>query len=182
MAEQLIQTHPGTSRSPAVLETEQRDKYLTFTLGRDTFAMEIGFIKEIIQYGTMTVVPLMPGFIRGVINLRGSVVPVIDLSVRIDRPPTEENRRTCVVILEIAREGGPMVLGVMVDNVSEVLEMAASDIEPTPAFGNSLRPDFISGVGKVGGQFVIILDVNKTLSIEEMAAMERSGPGVSGAA
>jgi purine-binding chemotaxis protein CheW len=113
----------------------------------------------------------MPDFIRGVINLRGAVVPVIDLSVRFNRPPTDAGKRTCVVILEIQHEGDLLVLGAMVDNVSEVLEIAGSDIEPAPAFGSSLRSEFISGVGKVGGKFVILLDVNHVLSIDEMAAL-----------
>ena len=170
MAEQLVKAGRRGNQVLAA-KTEQRDKYLTFTLGGETFAMDIRFIKEVIQYGTLTEVPLMPDFIRGVINLRGAVVPVIDLSVRFNRPPTDAGRRTCVVILEIQHEGDLLVLGAMVDNVSEVLEIAGSDIEPAPAFGSTLRSEFISGVGKVGGKFVILLDVNHVLSIDEMAAL-----------
>ena len=113
----------------------------------------------------------MPPFIRGIINLRDSVVPVIDLSVRFGRPPTEVARRTCVVILEVVQQEESAVLGVMVDNVSEVLELGEHDIEPAPAFGSNLRSEFISGVGKVGGKFVIVLNVHRILSTEEMAAL-----------
>jgi len=153
------------------LSTTQRNQYLTFTLGGETFAMEIRFIREVIQFGGLTLVPLMPEFTRGVINLRGAVVPVIDLSVRFRRPPTEPTRRTCIVILEVDQDGDLSTLGVMVDNVSEVLEISGEDIEPPPSFGSSLRADFIQGVGKVGGRFVIILDVNQVVSVEELAAL-----------
>ena len=133
--------------------------------------MEIRSIREVIQYGGLTEVPLMPAFIRGVINLRGSVVPVIDLSVRFGRALTEIARRTCIVILEVEHAGDMVTLGVIVDNVSEVLEIGPSEIEPAPAFGSNLRSEFLAGVGKVGGRFVILLDVNHVLSIDELAAV-----------
>lgn len=155
---------------------EKKKQYLAFTLGGESFAMEIASVKEVIQYGGLTEVPLMPDFIRGVLNLRGAVVPVIDLSVRFGRPPTEVARRTCVVIVEVPSEGGALDLGVVVDNVSEVLDLGAGDIEPAPAFGSTLRSEFLAGVGKVGGRFVILLDVNHVLSVEEMAALT-DGPG-----
>jgi len=150
---------------------EQRGQYLAFSLGGETFAMDIRSIKEVIQFSDLTEVPLMPGFIRGVINLRGAVVPVIDLSIRFDRPPTEVTRRTCTVILEVVQDDEISVLGVMVDNVSEVLDIGERDIEPAPSFGSDLRSEFIAGVGKVNGRFVILLDVNRVLSVEEMAAL-----------
>jgi purine-binding chemotaxis protein CheW len=113
----------------------------------------------------------MPTFIRGVINLRGAVVPVIDLSIRFGRTFTEVTRRTCIVILEVGSMDDTCVLGIMVDNVSEVLDIGERDIEPAPAFGSNLRSEFIAGVGKVNGKFVILLDVNRVLSVEEMAAL-----------
>jgi purine-binding chemotaxis protein CheW len=133
--------------------------------------MDIRSIREVIQFGGITEVPLMPPFIRGVINLRGSVVPVIDLCVRFRRPASQVAHRTCIVILELEQEGETAELGVMVDTVSEVLSIGASEIEPAPAFGSDLRADFIAGVAKVGEHFVIILDVNKVLSVEELAAL-----------
>jgi len=164
-------TRGGVERA----QVEKKDQFLAFVLGGENFAMDIRSIKEVIQYGTLTEVPLMPDFIRGVINLRGAVVPVIDLSVRFGRPATEVARRTCVVILEVERDGDIVELGVIVDHVSEVLEIGASEIEPAPSFGSTLRSDFLAGVGKVGGKFVILLDVNHVLSIDEMAALAAGG-------
>ena len=114
---------------------------------------------------------MMPGFIRGVINLRGSVVPVVDLSVRFGRNKTEISRRTCIVIIEVEGDGEKHDIGVMVDSVSEVLEIPRSEIEPPPAFGAKIRVDFIHGMGKVAGKFVIILDANKVLSVDELSML-----------
>ncbi len=152
-------------------QAEKKDQFLAFVLGGEMFAMDIRSIKEVIQYGNLTEVPLMPDFIRGVINLRGAVVPVVDLSVRFGRPITDVAKRTCIVILEVAAGEGLLELGIIVDHVSEVLEIGASEIEPAPTFGSTLRSDFLAGVGKVGGKFVIILDVDHVLSIEEMASL-----------
>jgi purine-binding chemotaxis protein CheW len=158
--------------------TEEQQQYLTFLLGGEMFAIGILNIKEIIEYGSLTEVPMMPGFIRGVINLRGSVVPVIDLSARFGRKTTEVSRRTCIVIIEVdtgGEDGGKQDVGVMVDSVSEVLEIPRGDIEPPPSFGARIRVDFVSGMGKVAGKFVIILNVDKVLSVDEMAEISRIG-------
>jgi purine-binding chemotaxis protein CheW len=114
---------------------------------------------------------MMPGFIRGVINLRGAVVPVIDLAARFGRSETVITRRTCIVIVEVPNEDGKQDIGVVVDAVSAVLEIAPADIEPVPAFGAKIRSDFIAGMGKVAGRFVILLEVGKVLSIDEIAAL-----------
>lgn len=169
MAE-TMKLHQRQNKGLATVQAERRDQYLAFTLQGETFAMDIRSVHEVIQFSALTEVPLMPPFIRGVINLRGAVVPVIDLSVRFGRGPTEAARRTCVVILEVVQGEKKVVLGVLVDHVNEVLEIAASEIEAAPAFGSHLRSDFISGVGKVGGKFVILLDVEHVLSVEEMAS------------
>ena len=150
---------------------EVRIQYLAFSSGGETFAIAIQSVREVIQYGGLTEVPLMPTFIRGVINLRGSVVPVIDLGVRLGRANTEVGRRTCVVILEVPSGEDTYVIGVMVDSVNEVLEIAPGEIDPAPAFGHDIRAEFISGVGKVGGRFVILLDVSHVLALQEMAAL-----------
>jgi purine-binding chemotaxis protein CheW len=165
----LDKRHSQAMKAPEQLE--QRGQYLAFSLSGETFAMDIRSIKEVIQFTELTEVPLMPAFIRGVINLRGAVVPIIDLSVRFGRPPTEVSRRTCTVILEVVQDQEVSVLGILVDNVSEVLDIGERDIEPAPAFGSNLRSEFIAGVGKVNGRFVIILDVNRVLSVEEMATL-----------
>lgn len=149
----------------------EEQQFLTFTLGGEMFAIEILNIKEIIEYGNLTTVPMMPDFVRGVINLRGRVVPVIDLSVRFGRQATEITKRTCNVIIEVEAEGETIDIGIVVDAVSEVLEIPASEIEPAPSFGARIRADFISGMGKVKGQFVIILGLDKVLSVEEMAML-----------
>src|SRR5512142_2150609 len=159
----LMKLNKRLAQTPATVE--QRGQYLAFSLSGETFAMDIRSIKEVIQFAGLTEVPLMPAFIRGVINLRGSVVPVIDLSVRFGRAVTEIGRRTCIVILEVAQNDETAALGILVDNVSEVLEIGESDIEPAPAFGSSLRPDFIAGVGKVNNKFVILLNVDHVLSV-----------------
>ena len=146
-------------------------QFLTFTLGREVFAMDIRTVREIIQYGPMTTVPLMPGFVRGVINLRGAVVPVIDLQARFGRPPAELSKKTCIVIFDSMRDGERVELGLMVDAVSEVIEIAPSQIEPPPNFGTAVRRDFIQGMGKVASRFVIILEPDKAFDVAEMAAL-----------
>jgi purine-binding chemotaxis protein CheW len=150
---------------------EQLSQYLTFMLGGEVFAIGILAIKEIIEYGNLTEVPRMPDFIRGVINLRGAVVPVIDLSSRFGKAPGSVSRRTCIVIIEVRHEGEQHVVGVMVDAVNEVLEIPAGEIEPPPSFGAKIRADFIQGMGKVNGKFVILLDVDHVLSMEEMSSL-----------
>jgi purine-binding chemotaxis protein CheW len=151
---------------------QQPGQYLTFTLGAEMFAIGILHIKEIIEYGALTAVPMMPGFIRGVINLRGAVVPVVDLSSRFGGAASEITRRSCIVIVELQlADGETRVLGVVVDTVSAVLDIAAGDIEPAPAFGTRIRTDFIAGMAKVGGKFVILLDTDCVLSMDEMTAL-----------
>jgi purine-binding chemotaxis protein CheW len=147
---------------------EQTGQYLTFMLGGEVFAMGILAIKEIIEYANLTEVPMMPGYVRGVINLRGSVVPVVDLSVRFGKQPGPVTKRTCIVIVEIEASDERHDIGVVVDAVNAVLDIPASEIEPPPAFGARIRTDFIQGMGKVNGKFVILLDVNHVLAVDEM--------------
>ncbi len=167
--------------TPAVVQTaaQESQQYLTFMLGGEVFAIGILHIKEIIEYGRLTTVPLMPAFIRGVINLRGAVVPVIDLSVRFNRAPVALTRRTCIVIIEVGATEGHQDIGIVVDSVSEVLEIPASQVEPAPSFGARIRSDFIHGMGKVNEQFVIILNVDKMLSVEEIALLVGTSAAVS---
>lgn len=146
-------------------------QYLTFTLGGEMFAVGILNVKEIIEYSNLTEIPMMPGFIRGVINLRGAVVPVVDLAARFGGKISDVQRRTCIVIVEVTQEDSKQDIGIMVDAVSEVLEIQAADIEPPPSFGARIRADFIAGMGKVAGRFVIILEIQKVLSVNEMAML-----------
>jgi purine-binding chemotaxis protein CheW len=146
-------------------------QYLTFQLGGEMYAIGILNVKEIIEYGQLTEIPMMPAFIRGVINLRGSVVPVIDLSARFGGQQTQAGRRTCIVIIELIEGETRQDIGVVVDAVSEVLEVSGADIEPAPAFGAKIRADFIDGMAKIGGKFVIILNIQRVLSVEEIAIL-----------
>ncbi len=143
-------------------------------LGNDAYTIGILSIKEIIEYTTMTEVPLMPACVRGVINLRGAVVPVMDLQVRFGQTPSPVTKRTCIVIVEVLGPEGQQVMGVVVDAVNEVLDIDASDIEPPPAFGTRIRTDFISGMGKVRGKFVILLNVNRVLDLDDLQAMSEA--------
>jgi purine-binding chemotaxis protein CheW len=161
---------------PATIETataaadrrHDQNQYLTFVLGRETFAIGILGIKEILEYEAPTDVPMMPAFIRGIVNLRGAVVPVIDLCARFGKTSAAVNKKTCIVILETNSNQESQVFGVVVDAVNEVLEIPNEDIEPAPSFGASVRTDFIEGMGKVRDKFVVILNVNNVLSIDEM--------------
>lgn len=166
----------GNAVSTTQVTAESR-QYLTFTLGGEMYAVGILNVKEIIEYGSLTEIPMMPPFIRGVINLRGAVVPVVDLAARFGGAPSVIQRRSCIVILEIPQEegegagSGHQDIGIVVDAVSEVLDIAASDIEPPPTFGARIRADFISGMGKVNQRFVIILDIRRVLSIDDLAML-----------
>ncbi len=130
--------------------------------------MGILAIKEIIEYADVTEVPMMPGYVRGVINLRGAVVPVIDLSVRFGKTSSPVTKRTCIVIIEVLARDERHILGVVVDAVNAVLDIPGSEVAPPPAFGASIRTDFIRGMGKVGGKFVILLNVDHVLAADEM--------------
>lgn len=156
------------------LETEalvHGQQYLTFMVGDEMLAIPINVIKEIIEYCEPTTVPMMPESIRGIINLRGRVVPLVDLQLRFGRPSIETSRRTCFIIIEVEYDDEQQYLGVVVDSVAAVVDIPDADIEPTPSFGAKLRNDFISGMGKIGEQFVIILDINHVLSIEELSVL-----------
>ena len=151
-----------------VIESRQ---FLTFLVGAESFAMPIASIREIIEFGGLTEVPLMPDFLRGVINLRGSVVPVIDLSVRFGRAPTMEAKRTCIIIMELVQDEQLLLLGVMVDAVSAVLSIGVDHIEPCPSFGAGIRADFIEGMINVNERFIVVLDVQRVLSVDELASL-----------
>ena len=151
------------------MQQDHNAQYLTFHLAAEVFAIDIRSVREIIQYGAMTTVPLMPSFVRGVINLRGTVVPVIDLHARFGRPAAKVGKKTCVVIFDAMREGERVELGLMVDAVSEVVDIAADAIEPPPNFGTSVRRDFIRAMGKRGDRFVIILEPDRAFDVDEMA-------------
>lgn len=172
-------TPPATASatSSVLASAGEAHQYLTFSLGGEMYAVGILNVKEIIEYGSLTTIPMMPDFIRGVINLRGAVVPVIDLLARFSGHATKVQKRTCNVIIEVNHVGVRHDIGIMVDAVSEVLEIPAKEIEPAPSFGAKIRADFIAGMGKVAGKFVIILDIQNVLSVDEIAHLSEISKG-----
>jgi purine-binding chemotaxis protein CheW len=175
---EINQAASQQTRLAAAQVAGEPSQFLTFMLGGEMFAIGILAIKEIIEYDQLTAVPMMPECIRGVINLRGAVVPVVDLSARFGRGQSKVTKRTCIVIVEIESNGERQDVGVTVDAVNEVLEIPQTDIEPAPGFGANIRTDFIAGMGKLDGRFVIILDTDHVLSVEEVSALS----GMHGAA
>ncbi|MEY8877854.1 MAG: chemotaxis protein CheW [Leptothrix sp. (in: b-proteobacteria)] len=161
---------PDASPDSAAALSE-RAQYLTFLLDGIVFAVGIESVREIIQYGQMTRVPLMPAFVRGVINLRGAVVPVIDLQARLGRPVSRVGEKTCIVIFDAACADERIELGLMVEAVSEVIEIGREQIEPPPQFGSAVRREFIRGMARVKDRFVILLEPDTALDIEVMATL-----------
>jgi purine-binding chemotaxis protein CheW len=167
----VVRSQRKALQEPQERQAVKGQQYLTFSVTGELFGVAIVSIKEIIEYRATTEVPMMPDFMRGIINLRGRVVPVIDLAVRFGRPRSEVTGRSCIVIVEAQQNGEQHDLGVVVDAVSAVADIADADIEPAPSFGARLRRDFITGMGKLGDKFVILLDVGKVLSIDELSTL-----------
>jgi len=166
MQKQRFGNSAAISEEEPVVEIRQ---YLTFSLGKEVFALGIATIKEILRNVQPATVPLMPAHMRGVINLRGAVVPVIDLAVMFDRAPLELTKRTSVIVLEIMDDDEMMDIGIMVDSVSAVIDIGDEKIEPAPSFGTPVRAEFIEGLGKLDDGFVIILNAERTFSLRQMA-------------
>ncbi len=152
-------------------------QYLTFHLAGEEYAIGILRVKEIIEYDALTKVPMMPPSIRGVINLRGNVVPVVDLAVKFGLPESPITKRTCIIIVEVELDGERTVLGVVADAVSQVIDLLPQEIEPPPAFGTQVRVDYLQGMGKAGKKFVLILDVDQVLSAHELLAAASASTG-----
>ena len=167
---------PGRQRGTADAP-DGKTQYLTFMLGGEMLALDILCVREILEYGDLTGVPMMPVCIRGVINLRGAVVPVVDLSARFGRASTPVTKRTCIVICETAGGEG-MVIGLVVDAVNAVLDIAASEVEPPPTFGASIRSEFIEGIGKVNGKFVVLLAIEHVLSSADIGSLDSANGAV----
>lgn len=152
-----------------ITETTQ---YLTFKLEDEVYATDIAQVREVLEYSRVTKVPRTPDYMRGVINLRGRVVPVLDLKLRFGMNRTEQTVNTCVIIVEVNMEGETMVIGALADSVQEVIEMDPSVIEPAPKIGTKLNTDFIRGMGKRDEQFIIILDIDKVFSADNLGAVK----------
>lgn len=138
-------------------------QFLSFMLGRDMFAMGILAVREILEYAGVTPVPQMPPAVCGVINLRGTAVPVLDLARRLEREPSPISKRTCIIVVEVEGEDGPFVIGILVDAVNAVLDIPSGEIEPAPRFG-AVSADLLHGIGKVNGRFVLLLNVQHVVS------------------
>lgn len=146
-------------------------QFLTFTLDGERYAVEISKVREVLELGAVNRVPRTPAYVRGMINLRGNIVPVIDLRLKLGMSRTERTVDTCIVITEVALEGEPVVLGALADTVQEVIELEDGAISPPPRMGTQVDTRFIRGVGKREGQFLVILDIDRVLSAEEIEAM-----------
>jgi purine-binding chemotaxis protein CheW len=155
--------------------TDKEGKYLTFNLAGEEYGIGILKVKEIIGMMPITVVPQTPGYIKGVINLRGKVIPVIDLRLKFAIAAAEYTERTCIIVVEISSAGRTVLMGIVVDSVSEVLNIKGADIENTPTFGAKLNTEFILGMAKVAGGIKILLDIDRILSVEEIKAVDSVG-------
>jgi purine-binding chemotaxis protein CheW len=147
----------------------EANQYLTFKLSEEVYALDIGKVREVLDFTSVTKVPRTPEFMRGVINLRGSVVPVVDLKLKFGMPMTEKTVNTCVIITEVTTDGDTTVLGCLADSVQEVLELGQEQISAPPRIGTRLRTEFITGMGKRDDRFLIILDIDRVFSADELA-------------
>ena len=157
----------------AITETRQ---YLTFRLGREVFATDVAKVREVLDLTSITPIPRTPAFMSGVINLRGSVVPVVDLRLCFAMQKAEQTRNTCIVVVEVRLDNETVVIGALADSVEEVLDLDPAQIEPSPHIGGHVRTDFIRGVGKRDAQFIMILDIDRVFSAEELAASHTRQP------
>jgi purine-binding chemotaxis protein CheW len=149
-------------------------QYLTYKLGDEVFALDISKVREVLDFTTVTKVPRTPEFMRGVINLRGSVVPVVDLRLKFGMSRTEKTVNTCVIIVEVTVDGETTVLGALADSVQEVMDLGPGQIEPAPKIGTTVYHDFIKGMGKQDEHFVIILDIDKVFSVDELSLVQQT--------
>lgn len=148
--------------------------YLTFTLDDELFAVEVSKVREVLDYTEITKIPKTPEFMRGVINLRGSVVPVIDLRLKFGMTKTEVKVNTCIIVLEVNMEGDTVILGALADSVQEVFDLEPDQIEPAPKFGTKFKEEFLKGMGKKDEKFIIILDIDKVFSNDEIIMIQDS--------
>jgi purine-binding chemotaxis protein CheW len=151
-----------------ITETRQ---YLTFKLGDEVFATDVAKVREVLDFTTITKIPRTPDFMSGVINLRGNVVPVVDLRLCFEMSKTVKTVNTCVVVVEMMLDGEPTVIGALADSVEEVIDLEPDQIEPAPKIGTQIRTDFIKGMGKRDAQFIMILDIDRIFSAEELSAV-----------
>ena len=155
----------------SVTEITETRQYLTFKLADEVFAIDVAKVREVLDFTTITKVPRTPDFMSGVINLRGNVVPVVDLRLCFEMSKTEKTVNTCIVVVEVILEGESTIIGALADSVEEVIDLEPEQIEPAPKIGTQIRTDFIKGMGKRDAQFLMILDIDRVFSAEELAAV-----------
>jgi purine-binding chemotaxis protein CheW len=172
MAESAENSLPVVAQ-PQGLVLDEMGQYLTFRVQGERFAIAILEVNEIIEAGAMTRVPMAPVFIQGVINLRGSVVPVINLAARLGRSNSQLSKHSCIVLVDVSVDGETQMVGMLVDEVNEILEIAQGHMLPAPDFGTDIRTDFIQCMGRVEDRFIILLDMNRVLSIKELSELMR---------
>jgi purine-binding chemotaxis protein CheW len=161
----------------SVREITETRQYLTFKLGNETFATDVAKVREVLDLTNITSIPRTPDFMAGVINLRGSVVPVVDLRLCFEMSKTESTRNTCIVVVEVLLENESTVIGALADSVEEVIDLEPDQIQPAPCIGTQIRTDFIKGMGKRDNQFIMILDIDRVFSAEELAVVRAQEPG-----
>lgn len=157
----------------AVTSITETTQFLTFKLGDEVFALDISKVREVLDFTTVTKVPRTPEFMRGVINLRGSVVPVVDLRLKFGMTRTESSVNTCIIITEVTVDNDTTILGALADSVQEVLDLEPGSIAAAPKIGTKLKTEFIKGMGRRDDRFIIILDIDKVFSSEELAMVEQ---------
>jgi purine-binding chemotaxis protein CheW len=167
-------TSPKENKNMAVASITVTTQFLTFRLENELFALDIGKVREVLDFTSITKVPQTPDYMRGVINLRGSVVPVVDLRLKFGMKQAEQTVNTCVIIVEVEMDGETVVMGAMADAVQEVLDLEPDQIEPPPRIGAKLSTDFIRGMGKHADQFIMILDIDKVFTMDELGLLQDS--------
>ena len=163
-----MSTHGTTGRFQ---REELMGKYLTFALGNEEYSVPVLKVREIIKIMDITAVPQVPHYVKGVVNLRGKVIPVVDLRLKFGFPAQEYTERTCIIVVEAVLATGPRMMGIIVDHVSEVLTVGADEIEPTPEFGEEIETDYMRGIAKVRGQVKILLDLDRVLGVDGTIVM-----------
>jgi len=153
----------------AITEIRQ---YLTFKLANEVFALDVATVREVLDFTTVTRIPRTPDFMRGVINLRGSVVPVVDLRLAFDMSATEKTVNTCIIVVEVCLDGETSIMGALADSVEEVIDLEPEQIQPAPKLGTSIRTDFIRGMGKRDADFLMILDIDRVFSADQLASLK----------
>lgn len=168
-----VATASESTSSNAAFKRELAGKYLTFALGAEEYGLPVLRVREIIKMMDITVVPQVPHYVKGVINLRGKVIPVVDLRLKFSFDPMDYNERTSIIVVEINAASGKVMTGIVVDEVSEVLNIAAEEIEETPEFGSAVTTDYMKGVAKVKGKVKILLDIDRVFGVD--AALQHGG-------